>query len=45
MTQPSRNEHTGQKQQTKAPSDQYRSNYDLIFRKDKEPADKPKTDR
>lgn len=30
----STNEHTGSKQQTKAPSEAFRTNYDLIFRKD-----------
>jgi hypothetical protein len=29
----SKNEHTGQKQQTKVPSQQYKDNYDLIFGK------------
>jgi len=32
----SKNEHTGQKQQTKVPSEAYKANYDLIFRKPKE---------
>lgn len=31
----SKNEHTGEKQQTKVPSQQYKDNYDLIFRKSK----------
>lgn len=30
----SKNEHTGDYQQTKPASDTYRSNYDLIFRKE-----------
>lgn len=34
----SRNEHTGDKQQTKTPTEQFRNNYDLIFKKNK---DKP----
>ncbi len=28
---PSKNEHTGAKQQTKVPSEQYKANWDLIF--------------
>lgn len=29
------NEHTGQQQKTKVPSEEYRNNYDLIFKKKK----------
>lgn len=36
----SKNEHTGEKQQTKVPSQQYKDNYDLIFRKKKTDAEK-----
>jgi len=35
-----RNEHTGDKQQTRAPSEEYRANYDKIFGK-KEPKEVP----
>lgn len=35
-----KNEHTGDTLQSKVPSNEYRNNYDLIFRKKEEPKEK-----
>lgn len=35
----SKNPHTGDSQKTKPPTDKYRDNYDLIFKKQKEKKD------